>query len=129
MPKRRFTEGGWRRDPWFRSLCAAIAACKSELEIADFLRDVGTLSELQAWSERLEVAKQLAQGIPYRKVAENTGASTTTVTRVARFLENGEGGYRRILHAYQHRRLALGGHVLEGKKSQEPSSALKRYLS
>ena len=128
MPKKRFTEDGWRRDPWFKALCSAFSACKTEQELADFLRDIGTLSELQAWSVRLEVAKQLAQGTPYRTVAEHTGASTTTVTRVARFLENGEGGYRRILRAYQHRRLALGGHAEEGKNVERNPSALKRYL-
>ena len=129
MPKKRFTENGWRKDPWFRSLCSALSACKSEEEIADFLRDIGTLSELQAWSERLEVAKQLAQGISYRKVSENTGASTTTVTRVARFLENGEGGYRRILHAYHHQRLALDEQTPKDEGNvQSPPSALRRYL-
>ena len=35
----------------------------------------------------------------YRDVAAKTGASTTTVTRVAKFIENGEGGYRKILNA------------------------------
>lgn len=65
--------------------------------MADFLRDIGTLSELQAWSERLEVAKQLVQGLSYREISKRTSASTTTVTRVARFLENGPGGYRRYL--------------------------------
>jgi TrpR-related protein YerC/YecD len=74
-----------------------LRSCKSEEELSDFLRDIATLSELQAWSERLEVAKQLARGLSYRQVAAATGASTTTVTRVAKFLENGEGGYRRYL--------------------------------
>jgi uncharacterized protein YerC len=39
----------------------------------------------------------LAKGKTYRQIAELTGASTTTVTRVARFLQNGEGGYQRLL--------------------------------
>ncbi len=95
--KRHFTEDNWRHDPGFRGLCAALASCRTEEEVAAFLRDVATLNELQAWSERLEVAKQLARGLTYRQVAANTGASTTTVTRVAKFLENGEGGYRRFL--------------------------------
>lgn len=93
----RFTEDSWRNDPKFRALCTALLACKSIEEMADFLRDIGTLAELAAWSERLEVAKQLARGLSYRQVAANIGASTTTVTRVAKFIENGEGGYRRFL--------------------------------
>jgi len=99
MSKKRFTEDDWKHDPWFKALCSALRACRTEGEVAAFLRDVGTLSELQAWSERLEVAKQLARGFSYRQVAQNTGASTTTVTRVARFIENGEGGYRKFLKA------------------------------
>ena len=69
----------------------------SEDAVADFLRDIATLSELQAMSERLEVAKQLKKGLSYREVSKNTGASTTTVTRVARFIENGQGGYKKYL--------------------------------
>ncbi|MBU0767238.1 trp operon repressor [Patescibacteria group bacterium] len=119
MVKQRITEGNWRRDPRFRGLCSAIRSCKNEEEIADLLRDVGTLSELQAWSERLEVAKQLARGFSYRQVAENTGASTTTVTRVAKFIENGPGGYRRFLKSKHHNhdsspRVEKTGSVLQG---------------
>ncbi len=98
MPTRKnFTEDTYKRDPWFKALCSALTECKTEEEMAELLRDVGTLSELQAWSERLEVARQLSGGFSYREVAKNTGASTTTVTRVARFIQNGTGGYRRFL--------------------------------
>ena len=100
MAKRRFTEESWHSHPWFKALCSALFSCKHEEEIADVLRDIGTLSELQAWSERLEVAKQLAAGLTYRQVAANTGASTTTVTRVARYLENGTG-YKKLLKFHQ----------------------------
>lgn len=96
MVKRTFTEGTWRNEPWFRALCKSLSALTSEGAMASFLRDIGTLSELQAWSERLEVARQLTSGKSYRAVAMNTGASTATVTRVARFLENGSG-YRSVL--------------------------------
>lgn len=97
MPKKRFTEDGWKNDPWFRALVGAMTSCKSEQDMTAFLRDIATLSELQAMSERLEVAKQLSRGLSYRQVSKQTGASTTTVTRVARFIESGEGGYRKFL--------------------------------
>lgn len=103
--KRRFTEDAWRKEPWFRSLCAAFRSCKTDDDLANFLRDVGTLSELQAWSERLEVARLIGKGYSYRQVAKETGASTTTVTRVAHFLENGEGGYRAVLKVHRHHRM------------------------
>jgi TrpR-related protein YerC/YecD len=101
MPAKAFTEHNWRDNPAFKALCRALASCKTSHEVADLLRDVGTLTELHAWSERLEVARLLAQGKTYREVAETTGASTTTVTRVARFLQGGEGGYRRVLKEYE----------------------------
>lgn len=110
MGKRRFTDDSWNKEPWFKALVQAMLACKTEEEMASFLRDIGTLSELQAWSERFEVAKQLAQGKTYREIAKNTGASTTTVTRVAKFLENGCGGYRQVLHAHRHHRLVSTSH-------------------
>jgi TrpR-related protein YerC/YecD len=103
--RKRFTEDSYRKEPWFRALCDALLSCKSEQEIADFLRDIGTLSELQAWGERLEVAKHLAKGLSYRDIATVTGASTTTVTRVAKFIENGPGGYRRYLNVHRHHRM------------------------
>ena len=98
--------------------------------MANFMRDIGTLSELQAWSERFEVAKQLAQGKTYREIAKNTGASTTTVTRVAKFLENGEGGYRTILNAPRHHRMVSArSSEHETKPNQEkPVSVLQKYL-
>jgi len=148
MAQERFTEGSWRADPRFRALCAAIAACRGEEEIADFLRDIATLSELQAFGERLEVAKQLARGLSYRQVAASTGASTTTVTRVAKYLEGGEGGYRRylkrqkflrqeqsdagqsplaqIIERQAERHHEQGHPALSGER---PGSALRKFLS
>src|SRR3989344_5915510 len=100
--KRTFTEARWRTDPRFRRLCRAMLQCSNEREIADFLRDVGTLSELYTWSERLTVAARLSEGESYREATIVTGARTTTVTRVASFLYDGEGGYQRILGAQHH---------------------------
>ncbi len=138
--KRRFTEDFWRKEPWFLSLCAALRSCKTDDDMASFLRDIGTLSELQAWSERLEVARLLGKGLSYRQIAKETGASTTTVTRVAHFLENGEGGYRRFLRVHRHHRMmknvdkatpAAGEEKREGKEEKPapaPVSALQKYL-
>ncbi|MAE68194.1 MAG: YerC/YecD family TrpR-related protein [Candidatus Peribacteraceae bacterium] len=101
MPKKSFTEGNWKRNPWFRALCKALLSCKSEQEMAGFLRDIATLSELKSLSERLEMAKQLAAGRPQRDVAESIDASTTTVARVSLFLKSGTG-YKNALNALHH---------------------------
>lgn len=66
-------------------------------EVEQFLRDLCTLSELQAMAHRWEVAKLVEQGLPYQEISRRTGASTTTVTRVAHWLRYGEGGYRLAL--------------------------------
>jgi len=90
--------------------------------MADLLRDLGTLSELKAWSERLEAAKLLSKGISYREVSRRTGASTTTVTRVAKFMDDGAGGYLRYLKTGHHH---ADSSPLRGEKT---ASVLKGYL-
>lgn len=115
MSKRRFIEGNWRADPLFKRLCKAFLACKSEKEVADFLRDVATLAELKALSERLEVARLLSAGVSYRETARCAPSSTATVTRVAGFLNGGEGGYRSVLKAHGHHRSSLRGERMVSK--------------
>jgi uncharacterized protein YerC len=48
------------------------------------------------------VVKLLDQGLPYQEIARRSGASTTTVTRVAHWLRHGEGGYRTALDRRLH---------------------------
>ena len=62
-----------------------------------FLRDLCTISELEAMGHRWAVAQLVDRGLPYLEVAQKTHASTTTVTRVAHWLRHGEGGYRLAL--------------------------------
>ena len=95
MSKTKLTEHSWQTDPWVESLVSALCLQRTKPEMKEFLRDLLTLPEMQAMAERLECAKHLAKGKSYRQVAEITGASTTTVTRVAKFLADGTGGYAR----------------------------------
>lgn len=92
-----------------KELFGAIAGLKTPDECKKFFRDLCTLAELNAMSERWQVAKQVRQGIPYRNIAKKTGASTATVTRVAHWLHHGMGGYQLVLHrlkTIQHRDVA-----------------------
>jgi TrpR-related protein YerC/YecD len=73
-------------------------------EVATFLRDLCTLSELEAMAHRWQVAKLLEEGLPYLEISKRTHASTTTVTRVAYWLRHGEGGYRLALDRTRRRR-------------------------
>ncbi len=61
-----------------------------------FFEDVCTVSELQAISQRLDVAKMLEEGRTYAAIAEDTGASTATISRVNRALTYGADGYRLV---------------------------------
>ena len=78
-------------------LFAAILSLETKQEVERFFRDLCTLSELEAMGHRWQVVQLLEEGLPYLEIAERTGASTTTVTRVAHWLRHGEGGYRLAL--------------------------------
>ena len=89
------------RHPWrtqeMEELFDAIKSLRTRADVERFLRDLCTLSELEAMAHRWQVARLLDEGLPYLEIAQRTGASTTTVTRVAHWLRHGEGGYRRAL--------------------------------
>lgn len=80
------------------SLFKAILSLQNVKEAEKFFRDLCTIEEIKALSERWQIARMLNQGISYKKISESLGASTTTVSRVAAWLNNGEGGYRLVLN-------------------------------
>jgi len=86
-----------------RDLFETIASLKTSEETQRFLRDLCTRAELDAMAHRWQVARLLDEGLPYLEVASRVQASTTTVTRVAQWLRNGEGGYRLALQRRRRR--------------------------
>lgn len=76
-----------------RELCRAVLALGNEGEVASFFRDLCTPAELEALIDRWRVVPLLLEGVPYREIHDRTGVSVTTVGRVARFLQQGHGGY------------------------------------
>ena len=70
------------------ALFDAFRRLESAPEAAAFLRDLCTPAELRAFAERWRIARRLADGASYRAIAEEVGASTATVVRVARFLRD-----------------------------------------
>ena len=86
----------WATKP-MREVFDAILSLESRAEVESFLRDLCTMSELEAMAHRWQVAQLLEKGLPYLEIAQRTHASTTTVTRVAHWLKHGEGGYRLAL--------------------------------
>jgi len=81
------------------SLYDAMVNLKTAKEIESFLKDLCTPTELKAFNERWAVAQLLDIGqLSYRRINEQTGTSTTTVSRVARFLtKETYSGYRLLL--------------------------------
>ena len=78
-------------------LFTAILALKTPDEARDFFYDLCTPTELEGLIDRWRVAQMLLQKTPYRKIAEDTKVSTATIVRVARFLNNGFGGYKTVM--------------------------------
>ena len=63
-----------------------------------FFEDVATITEVKALAQRLHVAKLLNDKKTYTEIAEITGASTATISRVNRCLNYGSDGYNLILN-------------------------------
>lgn len=75
------------------ALFDAIISLRTADECGNFLKDLCTPAELQALVDRWQVVGLLKQGLPYRRIHDETGVSVTTIGRVARFLSDGFGGY------------------------------------
>ena len=71
----------------------AILTLRNREECYRFFEDVCTVNELQALSQRFEVAHMLREEKTYLDIAEKTGASTATISRVNRSLNYGNDGY------------------------------------
>ena len=78
-------------------LYEALLSLKTTAECAAFMRDLCTVPELEALSDRLAIAERVEKGESYLSIAGDIGASTTTVTRVAHWLNHGRGGYRTVI--------------------------------
>ncbi len=77
-------------------LMRAISLLNNEEEALNFFTDLCTPAELESMADRWQVIPLLRQGIPYRSIHDQTGVSVTTITRVARCLSFGTGGYNLI---------------------------------
>jgi len=73
-----------------------MALIENQKEALCSLSDLCTPAELEAMADRWEVIPFLREGIPYRTIHERTGVSAATITRVARSLKQGKGGYQLI---------------------------------
>ena len=74
----------------------AILSLQNREECYTFFEDVCTVNELLSLSQRFEVAKMLRDQKTYLDIAEKTGASTATISRVNRSLNYGKDGYELV---------------------------------
>lgn len=71
----------------------AVLCLKTREECYNFFEDLCTVNELLSLSQRFEVAAMLKRHMTYLEIAEKTGASTATISRVNRSLNYGNDGY------------------------------------
>jgi TrpR-related protein YerC/YecD len=101
----------WQTDDT-RALFDAVLDLKSVDDAERFFRDLCTMGELHDMAQRWAVARLLDDGLHYADISRRTGASTATITRIASWLNHGEGGYRDALD-----RLKSKGSARSGGKS------------
>lgn len=78
-------------------LFEAVLCLKTKEECYDFFEDLCTVNELLSISQRYEVASMLRNHRTYQEIAEKTGASTATISRVNRSLNYGNDGYQLVM--------------------------------
>lgn len=88
--------------PENKEFIKAILTLGTTNEAQCFLRDLLTESEIEEFTKRLKAARMLSNGSTYASVEKETGFSSTTVARVSKWLNNGKGGYKRILGKIHH---------------------------
>ena len=84
-------------DKNIEALLSAVLTLKSMDECRRFFTDLCTISELKSMSQRMEVALMLKEGCVYTDIAEKTGASTATISRVNRCINYGSDGYNLVI--------------------------------
>ena len=85
----------------FEGFFKAVLQLKSLEDCQKFFEDVCTIKELQSIAQRWEVAVMLNDGKNYLEISKKTGASTATISRVAKCLNYGAGGYELALERGQ----------------------------
>jgi TrpR-related protein YerC/YecD len=89
------------RTPDTEALIEALLRLETRDAAERFLRDLCTLGEIHDMAQRWAVVRLLDAGMHYAEISKRTGASTATVTRIASWLNHGEGGYREMLEKFR----------------------------
>ncbi|WP_142414357.1 YerC/YecD family TrpR-related protein [Hathewaya massiliensis] len=82
----------------------AILSLQDKEECYSFFEDICTINEINALKQRLQVAKMLKEKKTYIDIANLTGASTATISRVNRALSYGNEGYDLVLDRLENKK-------------------------
>ena len=83
-------------------LYEAVLCLETVEECRLFFKDLCTIPELKALSQRFQVAKMLTEKHVYNDIVRETGASTATISRVNRSLSyDGSGGYGIVFEKFR----------------------------
>lgn len=78
-------------------LYRAIMSSRTINECADLMSDLFTEGELDTVDQRFRIAKMLIDERSYKEITQVTKASTATISRVAKTIICGCGGYARVI--------------------------------
>ena len=90
--------------PGAELLVRAILSLETEEECRALLEDLMTSREIQDCSQRILVASMLQEKLVYSRIAQTTGASSATISRVNRCCTYGAGGYKLVLDRLEQHR-------------------------
>ena len=90
----------WNREA--TELLRVILGLETLRDARSFFRDLMTEDEIRMIVDRWRVARMLHAGRTYREIEAETGLSSRTIARIARWMQQGEGGYRRQLSHHSH---------------------------
>ena len=94
------------KDSCIDELFDAILSLENREDCHQFFEDLCTVSELQEMSRRLVAARMLMNNHIYSEIAEKTGLSTATISRVNKCLKYGNEGYIKALERMEYRERA-----------------------
>ncbi len=92
------------KNPQTDLLMKALVSLDNEEDASRFFEDLCTIPEIRSISQRLAVAVLLRKRETYQKIADETGASSATISRVNRALTYGADGYNRVLNKMEKNR-------------------------
>jgi TrpR-related protein YerC/YecD len=121
--KRRYVEAEQPMEAPIDALAAAFLSLSSQADVRAFLVDLCTPAELEALADRWRVVPYLLDEVAYREIHARTSVSVTTIGRVARCLQNAEGGYQLAVAKIKRRKAAASA------RSQGAEAPAKRTVS